>query len=175
MIKYYCLIIWLILLSTHEISAQFINLQIRVEPELSATVEQNLSFGQLVINSGISEVELGDLNMGIFNIRAYYTQNIFVSIDYPESLQHENPAIEDNIPLEINVSYNNSGSRNINNAIFLEDNNGYLPVSERATRAQNVSQDYWQELYLYVYGTINVGNINEGEYNGEILLLIEYD
>jgi hypothetical protein len=171
----HCLFIWFFLLLNNNAIAQFINLQIRVEPELSATVEQNLSFGQLVINSGVSEVELGDLNMGIFNIRAYYTQNIYVSIEYPEFLTHENPAIEDNIPLTINASYNNSGNRNINNSTLLVGNSGYLPVSERATRALNNNQEFWEEIYLYIYGSINVGNINEGEYSGEILLLIEYD
>lgn len=155
--------------------AQFINLQIRVEPELSAAVEQDLDFGQLIINSGIKEIELGDLNMGIFNIRAYYTQNIYVNLDVPQFLTHSNPAVDDVIPLDLNVSYNNQGNRSVNNAIELEGNNGYLAVANNPSDRVTADQSVWQELMLFVYGTIDVGNINEGQYSAEILLYLEYD
>lgn len=105
--------------------AQFINLQIRVEPELSATVEQDLNFGQLVVNSGPSIIELGDINMGIFNIRSYYTQNVFVQLQVPDALTHINPAINDVIPLELGVAYNNSGTRNLDESIILSENFGF--------------------------------------------------
>jgi hypothetical protein len=157
------------------INAQFINLQIRIEPELSATVEQDLNFGQLVINSGPSIIELGDLNMGIFNIRSYYTQNVYIQLDVPEALTHNNPAVNDVIPIELGVAYNNSGERNVDNSIVLNDNSGFLPIYEAATTGFTSTTDIWQEMYLYVFGSIIVGNINEGEYNGEVTLLIEYD
>ncbi len=168
------LIILIHVVSQIHLHSQFINLQIRVEPELSATVEQDLNFGQLVINSGITEIRLGDVNMGIFNIRAYYTQNIYVSLDFPTALIHDNPAIKDVIPMDLDVAYNNTGSRSVFNSTELEGNEGFLPVTENVLVTQR-NQEIWQELLLFVYGSIDVGNVNEGLYSGEILLFVDYD
>ena len=165
----------IILASIEPANGQFINLQIKVESELSATVEQDLDFGELIINSGASFINLGDVNMGIFNIRAYYTQNVFVQLDYPRALTHTNPSVIDEIPINLEIAYNNSGTRNINDSEILENNLGYLPVFSATNDELNNTTEVWKELFLYVYGSIIVGNINEGEYSGEILLLIEYD
>ena len=64
---------------------QFLNLQITVEPELSASVESDFVL-DLAANSGSFAVGLGDMGMGVFNIKAYHTQSIFVSLDYPPAL-----------------------------------------------------------------------------------------
>lgn len=176
MINYKHIVVTMIcLICTTTLKAQFINLQIRVEPELSATVEQDLNFGQLVINSGPSIIELGDVNMGIFNIRSYYTQNVFIQLDVPEALTHNNPAVNDVIPIELGVAYNNSGNRNVDNSVILNENFGFLPIYNPASTGFTTNTEIWQEMYLYVFGSILVGNINEGEYNGEVTLLIEYD
>lgn len=154
-------------------SAQFINIELSVEPEISASVEQNLDFGTQVINSGRNEISLGDLSMGIFSIKAYYSQNVYLTLDYPRALTHLNPAIENEIPLELSISYNNSGNNDFSEATPLVNNNGLIAIHDNTEGLS--SNEVWQELYLYVYGAITVGTIPNGIYSGDILLTVEYD
>jgi hypothetical protein len=151
--------------------SQFINLQIRVEPELSATVEQELNFGEVVTNSGEKIVGLGDFNMGVFNIRGYHTQNIYIQLNYPEALNHINPAIGESIPLDLDIAYNNSGRNIAENSDLLPTEQGFVAIHENP----ELDTEVWQSLYLYVYGSIFVGNIPNGEYFGEVTLSVSYD
>ena len=155
------------------IQAQFINLQLKVEPELSATVEQDLDFGTLVTNSGRTEIQLGDVNMGVFSIRAFHTQNIYLNLQYPEVLRSDDPEINEEIPLQLGMSYNNSGDNNAINSTNLVANNGFVSIHED-TELEN-RNDIWKQMYIYVYGAIEVGNIPNGVYTGEIVLSVDYD
>lgn len=169
----YILILTFILLSSKSSFSQFINLQIRIEPEITAKVEQQLTFGDLVINSGQKIIGLGDVNMGVFSIRALYTQSIYLSLVAPQALTHINPAISDNIPISLNLAYNNSGQNNSNNTTELENNFGYLKVYENNSRPK--PENIWQEMFLYIYGTVDVGEVTFGEYSSDIILIVEYD
>lgn len=154
-------------------AAQFINLQLKIEPELSATVEQELDFGTQITNSGRKEISIGDVNMGVFSIRAYYTQNVYLSLRFPDALRHSNPAIREIIPLELSLAYNNSGTNRPSESIPLTANNGLVSVHEKTELESR--NDIWKELFLYIYGYIDVGNIPNGEYTGDIVLSIDYD
>lgn len=157
------------------LEAQFLNLQIRVEPELSATVEQNLDFGNIVTGTGQSVINLGDVNMGIFNIRAYYTQNVFITLDTPDALYHQNPSVADNIPISLSIAYDNSATPSASNATLLNNNQGFLAIHSQ-TEFENINQaEVWQNLELYVYGYIEVGNVTNGNYSGQVVLNVEYD
>ncbi|MEX0723637.1 MAG: hypothetical protein WD357_09475 [Gracilimonas sp.] len=173
MIKIPASILSLIFAFTVSAQAQFINLQLKVEPELSATVEQDLDFGTQVTNSGRTEVQLGDINMGIFSIRAFHTQNLYMSLQFPESLENNAPGIEAEIPLELSMNYNNSGTNSPANSTPLTENNGYISIHEN-TRPVN-QNDIWKQMYIYVYGAIVVGNIPNGTYTADIVLSVDYD
>ncbi|MCP9290088.1 MULTISPECIES: hypothetical protein [Gracilimonas] len=160
------------ILSTNSI-AQFINLQLKIEPELSATVEQNLDFGTLISNTGTTEIQLGDVNMGVFSIRAFYTQNVYINLEYPEVLVHSQAGISQEIPLSLNMSYNNSGTNSITSANSIPASGGMVSIHDN-TNLTNPSE-IWKQLYIYVYGSIEVGNIPNGVYTGEVILSVDYD
>lgn len=164
------LILLSIIVLPHTISAQFINLQITIEPELSAEVEQVLDFGEVISNSGIKEIQLGDLNTGVFSIRAIRSQSLYIELNHPDALYRKNNQI-DQIPLQLQVSYNNTGSNNISNAQLLEGSSGTLTVGG----SENSSGNFWLKLYLYVYGYIDVGNIPNWVYEGDVILFVSYD
>lgn len=153
--------------------AQFINLQLKIEPELSATVEQNLDFGTLISNSGRTEIQLGDVNMGVFSIRALHTQNVYLNLQYPDVLLHDNPGISEEIPLQLSMSYNNTGNNNAVNSLPLAANSGFISIHE--ITELDSRNDIWKQMYIYVYGAIEVGNIPNGVYTGEIVLSVDYD
>lgn len=171
--KHFFLLALFSLLVNSPISAQFINLNINIEPELSVTVEQNLNFGTLVSNSGFYTIPLGAVNAGVYSIRAYHTQNIYITLNSPDFLINESANSTDRIPISLNAAYNNSGINNQKLAIPLEGNSGYFPVHNPSS--SSLKSDIWQALYLYVYGTIEVGNISNGTYSGEVVLYLEYD
>ncbi len=174
MIKYIAL---MALFLTHswaeQVYGQFINLQLRVEAELSATVEQNLSFGTQITNSGRKVIQLGDVSMGIFSIRAFRTQNVYINLEYPDALIATQAQIDDEIPLELNLSYNNTGKNTISNSTPLPANNGVVSVHE--STQPELDNELWKELFIYVYGAIDVGNVPNGIYTGDIVLSVDYD
>lgn len=176
MIKWSAILSTLIVcLFTTQIQAQFLNLQIRVEPELSAAVEQDLDFGDIIVGTGQSFINLGDINMGIFNIRAYYTQNVFVTLDTPTALLHQNPAVLDEIPISLSIAYDNATNPSALNATILNQNQGFLAIHSE-TEYEDLNQaQVWQNLELYVFGYIEVGNIADGNYSGQVILNVEYD
>jgi len=153
--------------------AQYINLQLKIEPELSATVEQDLNFGTQVTNSGRTEIQLGDVNMGVFSIKAFHTQNVYLNLNYPNSLSSANPDIDADIPIELNMAYNNSGNNNANNSSPVSPNGSFISIHEyTALESRN---DVWKQMYIYVYGAIEIGNIPNGVYTGDIVLSVDYD
>lgn len=176
MIRYsaYILLSFLIsIIVTSATSAQFINLQLTVEPELRATVVQSLDFGTQITNSGRTEIQLGDANMGIFSVRAFHTQNIYIELQYPDALENNEPGVTAGIPLELGMAYNNSGSNNPQNSTTLPLNEGLVSITQNTT--PELEAEVWKQMYIYVYGSIVIGNIPNGVYTGDIVLSLDYD
>jgi hypothetical protein len=172
-LSYILLIILFNLGITAAVSAQFINLRLTVEPELRATVIQPLDFGTQITNSGRTSIELGDANMGIFSVRAYHTQNIFIDLQYPDALENNEPGVTADIPLELGMSFNNSGTDNPQNSTPLPLNEGLVSITQNTT--PETDADVWKQMYIYVYGSIVIGNIPNGIYTGDIILNLDYD
>ncbi|HCT52925.1 MAG TPA: hypothetical protein DF712_10730 [Balneola sp.] len=111
--------------------------------------------------------------MGIFSIKAYHTQSVIITLDTPEALTSINPAIDDLIPLDLEIAFNNTGVNNASNATILENKSGFISIYDGD---EEISQsEIWKEMYLYIYGSIEIGNIRNGVYTGDIILSIEYD
>ena len=155
------------------VNAQIIDIEIDVEPELTIEVEQELNFGTLTTNSGITRIGLDDLSLGIFKIRTYRTQSLTIELDYPDALSHSDPTIEDNIPLDRNIYYNNSGDDPFDSKL-LANNYGFINMTNFASTT-GANTDYWKDVFVYVTGAINIGNIPNGSYSGEALLIVSYD
>lgn len=153
--------------------AQFVNLRLTIEPELSTTVEQDLNFGTQIANSGRTEIQLGDTNVGIFSIRAYHTQNVYLSLSFPSAMRSQTSAITEEIPMDLRINYNNSGRNDPLSSIELTDNQGFVSIHETTETVTN--RDIWKQMYIYVYGAIEVGNVPDGVYTADVILTIEYD
>ena len=147
--------------------AQFLDLQLKVEPELTATTERPLDFGIQAPNSGRVTIPLGAVNMGIFSIRALEHQNLLVTLSLPEELPHDNPAVEQAIPLDLHARYGYAAQN--------PENSTPLDVSgQPMTVAPTAGPGPWSILYIFVYGSIEIGAVPDGNYGDEILLSVEY-
>lgn len=170
------LFLFLVSVSTTSVNAQFINIELVIEPELSATVVNDLDFGNLIINSGEQFIELGDPSMGIFSIKGFKNQRVYLDIDFPEELIHLNPAIEDAIPISLSLAANNSGVEDYRNSFPIEGNNAIVAMHEyESIESYRNNKEVWETLYVYVFGSITIGNVSNGTYEGDIFLSVEYD
>lgn len=154
-----------------QIQAQFLNLEIEIEPSVDTTVEQRLDFGQLVAGAGLQEIPLGSPNMGVFHIRALRAQRLLISIYADSELIHENPNINTNIPLQIFGNYTNDGIDNFRYSNALTDELEMIIVEPPPGSPDSV----WSGIYIYIYGSIDLRNVPLGMYNGEIVLTVVYE
>ncbi|MDR8390857.1 hypothetical protein NC796_06900 [Aliifodinibius sp. S!AR15-10] len=148
-------------------NCQFLDLQLQVDSELRATTEQPLNFGTLSTNSGLVEIRLGAVNMGIFSIRALENQNLLIALNTPAELSHDNPAIKESIPLNLETRYGYSPQNYQASSMLPESGNSI-------TVAPTDGQGPWSTFYIFVYGSIEIGDIPEGTYSDEIFLSVEY-
>jgi len=156
--------------------AQFIDIQITIEPELSATVVNDFNFGQLAANSGEVLIELGSPSMGVFSISGFKNQRVYLDVDYPEALIHQDPLVNGKIPLTINLAANNTGEDDYRSSFPIDGKNTLINIhaSSEVSPSEN-SQNIWEVMYVYVYGSLNIGNIPNGTYLGDIYLSVVYD
>lgn len=164
------LVIAITLLSSFStVTAQFLTLEIEVEPEVGAAVERTLDFGQIFPMSGIVEFNLGDPGMGVFSIRAIRTQRLLVSIDTPDFLTHQD--VEATIPIALSLAATDFGVDDYRLAEPLLAS----PVEIELSPPPDRPQSEWSAAFFYVYGWIDVGNVPDGVYTGEVVLNVEYE
>lgn len=151
--------------------SQFMNLQIEVEPELSVTVLQPLDFGTVVINSGITEIAPGNPSMGVFSIDAINTQQLLVSFEKPAALTSGNSGQTSSIPIEINASYISYNDDSVQLSTPIRRNPESITISTVPGQASEI----WARAFIYVYGSVDVQNIPEGQYTGELIINVTYE
>lgn len=147
--------------------AQFIDLRLDVDAKLTATTEKPLEFGTLPTNSGRRMIEFGSIDMGIFSITGLEGQMLLVTLNKPDLLRHENPAIEDVIPLQLFARYGYS-TQDYQNSIALPDATSNIKVKS------NPEPGPWNTIYIFMYGTVNIDNVPNGVYSNQIVLNVEY-
>jgi len=151
--------------------SQSLNVQIDVAPEVQTTVVKDLDFGQVIAGLGSQSIPAGSPNMGIFRVRALRTQSVIIQMDADEELLHDDPDVLDSIPIELQAAYTNFGIEdfelstplnNLGESIVLEPSNNN-PSSE------------WSSLFVYIFGNVDIGNVREGVYTGEVVLTVIYE
>lgn len=162
---------FILLFGTSSATSQYINIHIDLEPEFKTEVLTPLNFGQIVNNSGNQVINLGDPRMGIFSITAINAQSVKLTIDHTKTLKHSNLDITDSIPFDIKAAYNNTGTNDHRSATPFVDNQIYAQISRTASKT-NFS---WETLYIYIFGSIEIGSIQDGVYTGNIYLTVEFD
>ncbi len=161
----------LVFLIPGSIAAQFLNIQLDVEPEVETLVEQPLNFGEVITNSGRQVINLGDENMGIFRINALNAQHLILQLQSDEQLVHTDEEIEQAIPIEIEASFTNNGENDYRTSTQLDQNFSDITIEAPPQNPEAV----WSAMYLYIYGSITIGDVPAGTYRGEIILTVIYE
>ncbi|MEX1213061.1 MAG: hypothetical protein WEA36_09465 [Balneolaceae bacterium] len=158
-----------VLLLPLPLHAQFLSIQIDVEPDVVAQTVRPLDFGQIPTGSGEVRISLGDSQMGIFSIHAIQTQRLLVTLEQPEFLTHER--LDARIPLTLQMAYTEFGINDFSQATPIGQENEEIIVQPIPGNITTV----WSTAHLYVYGWLDIGMVPEGVYSGDVVLLIEYE
>ncbi|MGD8749357.1 MAG: hypothetical protein PVI44_12915 [Balneolaceae bacterium] len=153
-----------------------------------------LDFGSIVSGSGNYSL---DINNGkIITITGVKYLDVIVEVTASNSLylngnQGNSGNVQKSIPFTLQAAYANSkGTPNVGQAKFITNisNNSFIkrfPILERQnqppgppppppTNAFQQSQ-VEETAYLYLYGSINVGNVDAGPYSSDITVTVNYD
>jgi len=161
--------------------SQSIQFSIYVESELNATKQQDIDFQEVITNQGLTPVNLGDPGMGVFAITGNQELDVIVTIDAPTNLTTGGSS--DVIPFTLNFAYANKGENDINDAIMVAGNSIRFqllgrsegPASHPPTPPHSGYVPTESTAYIYVIGSLDVGDIDAGEYSGTVSLTVEYD
>lgn len=154
----------------------------------------DLDFGTVIKNSG--NYSVGINNSKVVTITGVKYLDVIIEVTGDNSLYLNGNTgyagdSQKSIPLTLEAAYaNNKGTPTIGQAKFISDigNNSFikrLPILERRhqppgppppppTNAFDQSQ-VEETLYLYLFGSINVGNVDAGSYSSQITVTINYD
>ena len=161
------LFIALLPLATHAQTMQF---NMEIEPELSVEVLQDLNFGTVVTNSGTLSITKGDSRMGIFKMKALATQSAILRLQKPAWLTSEQTDVA--IPLTLEAAYAAEQGNSDGAAPLLD---GYLHISMNTPEQGSANNSVWQTGYIYIYGSLEVGDIPPGAYSAPLVLSVVYE
>lgn len=149
------------------LSAQFVQLRLDIKPKTTINARQMLNFGSFPVNSGTTTINLGDPNMGVFNMRAIKYQTLLIGYNKPSRLNHRNAAIEAHLPLQLDIDFGYSNDR-FNDTSTLSESLQMITVKE------NNDKSFWNMLYVFLYGSVTVGDVPTGRYTNDVLINIHY-
>lgn len=153
---------------------------------------EDLDFGMVIQNEGIVSVDI--LNAKVMMIEGVKYLDVLVDITADDYLFLDNDVAcngtnSNCIPFTLEAAYANKGSNNTNQAILMQVASNiasaYFPILGRGNRPAGppptpVYEGYDPALhnetaYLYIYGFINVGNLDAGSYTGNVTITVSYD
>jgi hypothetical protein len=159
-----------------EAESQFVQFIMTVDTETGVSVESILDFGMLNPNQRTT-VRLGDASMGIFSITAVSDQYLFVELEMDEFLLHSNiPDCDTDLcrlGVDLQAAYANQGQRvgDIRGAFVIRDGRAMFPVLDAAFRRRAATL---HTSYIYVFGSIDAGDVVPGVYTGNATLRVEF-
>lgn len=164
----------MILLTSRPAEAQFIRVTMEVESELSTHSLQPLSFGELYQNTGPVQVSMGADNMGIFSISGAPIQKVRVSLQSPDLLHHADRSLGDSLEISIQAAYANRGANRVEDARLFNDDQAQFRMMENTGNLTSAALLRDVTAYIYIFGSLSVGNVEPGLYDGEVVMEVEY-
>lgn len=156
------------------------------------TPAEDLAFGIVIKNEGLKEIPLIDAKVLALEGVKYLDVIMEITADNALLLNGDLDCIGDpacSLPFTLKAAYANRGQNDTNQA---EDvpvtantavarfpilHRGNLPPGPPPTPPHEGYNPalYHETAYIYLYGAVTVGNLNAGEYSGEITVTIIYD
>lgn len=153
---------------------------------------EDLAFGLVIQNEGLKTIDLLDAKVLMIEGVKYLDVIVDITADNYLYLDNDvscNGTNSNCIPFTLQAAYANRGNNNTNQAVLMQVASNVasaqFPILARGNRPPGppptpVFEGYNPALfnetaYLYLYGSINVGNVNAGTYSGQITVTVTYD
>ncbi len=152
----------------------------------------DLDFGLLAKNEGVSSLSINESK--VISIEGVRYLDVYVEIMADEYLLKDgNPSCSTNpscrIPFTLQAAYANRGQNNTAQSTIMNvlsfTATALFPIKYRGNAPPGppptpVYSGYNPALfnetaYLYIYGSINVGNVDAGSYSSDITITVSYD
>lgn len=167
-----------LLLPSSGIHAQMLAFNIEAPPELEVTILSDgvLDYGNLLQNQGQVQIMLTDPGTEVISIEGHFNERVTVTITPPSALQLD---ASNTLPFTLGAAYANNEDNNKADAtlfsgntasFFIREGGGPPPRGGRQGGGPPTAT-----AYLYIFGDINVGNVNAGTYTGVINIFVEYE
>lgn len=153
---------------------------------------EDLEFGMIIQNEGIVSIPI--TNAKVFSIEGVKYLDVIVDITADNYLYLGtdiacNGSNTNCIPFTVQAAYANRGQNNSANAVMMTvlsnvataqfpiKFRGNAPPGPPPTPVYNGYNPalYNETAYLYIYGYLNVGNVDAGSYSGNISISVSYD
>ncbi|MEX0778428.1 MAG: hypothetical protein WD491_03715 [Balneolales bacterium] len=139
-----------------------------------------MNFGMNLIGEEPNVIELGDEGMLVVAITGVEYYDVTVTIDAPEELEMDS---ENKIGYTLNAAYANNGQNLIGDATLMNGDMARFQIKRREgeppgpppTPPHDGYTPPEATAYLYLYGSIDVGNVAAGEYVGQVHIVVDYD
>src|SRR6056297_2701151 len=152
---------------------------------------EDLAFGLVIQNEGLKTIDLLDAKVLMIEGVKYLDVIVDITADNYLYLDNDvscNGTNSNCIPFTLQAAYANRGNNNTNQAVLMQVASNVasaqFPILARGNRPPGppptpVFEGYNPALfnetaYLYLYGSINVGNVNAGTYSGQITVTVTY-
>jgi len=155
------------------VDAQVMHLEIRVDSEfgLGDLIRPELAV-QAAPGDGLVETSYDEENSGQLTLHTTENVDLLVTLTAPEHLVLGE---ENRLPLEIRMAYahpRSAGPLDINpvagSSAAIRMNPGSLLINDMLSPPQKF------ETYLFLYGSVDVGDVDPGTYEGTVRLRVEY-
>lgn len=159
---------------------------------LSELSPADLEFGMVIQNEGLKSVDIQDAKVLMIEGVKYLDVIVDVTADNYLFLDSDvacNGSNTNCIPFTLEAAYANRGQNNTNQAVLMQVASNVasaqFPILARGNQPPGppptpVYEGYNPALfnetaYLYIYGSLNVGNVDAGSYSGTITVTVSYD
>lgn len=153
---------------------------------------EDLEFGTVIQNEGPKSVTLQDAKVLMIEGVKYLDVIVDVNADNYLFLDNDiscNGSNTNCIPFTLQAAYANRGNNNTNQATLMQVASNVasaqFPILARGNQPPGppptpVYEGYNpaafnETAYLYIYGSLNVGNVDAGSYSGSITVTVSYD
>lgn len=146
---------------------------------------ESLNFGNVIAGEGEITVNLGDdPGMAVLAITGVQYLDVIVTVTKPNALLPMDAGVSDEIPFtSLQAAYANHGANNYLQAKMMNRLQARFPILERQSRPPGPPPTPPREgvepptetAFLYLWGTINVGDIAGGTYSATIDVTVEYN
>lgn len=137
-----------------------------------------LDFDWILANQSKS-IELGDPEMVVLSITGVEYYDVIITIDAPAELVLDG---ENSMGFTLNAAFANRGQNQVSDARLINGDTARFqikrddgPPGPPPTPPHEGYTPPEATAYLYLYGTINVGEVDAGIYEGTVNITVEYD